>query len=62
MRRGTAAACTYVAVMAVMLYAAVTKASRWPRTRRAVKVKASDRSSEGLFHHGRVQLHCHGKY
>ncbi len=49
-RRGTAAVCTYVAVMAVMLCAAVTKASRWPWTRRAVKVKASDSSSEGLFH------------
>ncbi len=29
-RRGTAAVCIYVAVMAVMLCAAVTKASRWP--------------------------------
>lgn len=62
MRRGTAAACTYVAVMAVMLCAAVTKASRWPRTKRTVKVKASDSSTEGLFHHAKVQLHCQGKY
>lgn len=62
MRRGTAAVCTHVAVMPVMLCAAVTKASRWPRTRRTVKVKASDSSSEGPSHLERVQLRCHGKY